>query len=232
MSSKVLFSCDYPIYSVGRLGDGGTEFFVAGGGGKAKTGIPNSLDIHRLCVDDGGGCGSEAVLHHDTDTGVVMNSASHPIKGNQLAVGVGGECLSLEIRRKMDSHKKESKVKRRKKSKSDEEESGVSKVVSREVVVITRTQTDFSSECYQKTVAFSCHGDRVVTGGSDGIVRVWKYPSLDKVCELKGHENEIETLSCHPSKEQVVVHNIVIHSMYICVQISCRHLSVYTVETR
>ncbi|CAI8044924.1 Prolactin regulatory element-binding protein [Geodia barretti] len=104
-----------------------------------------------------------------------------------------------------DSHKKESKVKRRKKSKSDEEDSGVSKVVvSREVVMTTRTQTDFSSECYQKTVAFSCHGDRVVTGGSDGIVRVWKYPSLDKVCELKGHENEIETLSCHPSKEQVV----------------------------
>ena len=25
MSSKVLFSCDYPIYSVGRLGDGGMD---------------------------------------------------------------------------------------------------------------------------------------------------------------------------------------------------------------
>ena len=45
---------------------------------------------------------------------------------------------------------------------------------SREVVVKTQTQTDFSSECHQKTVVFTHCGDRVVTGGSDGVVRVWK----------------------------------------------------------
>ena len=36
-----LFSTDYPLYSVGTLKNG--TFFVAGGGGKAKTGIPNTL---------------------------------------------------------------------------------------------------------------------------------------------------------------------------------------------
>ena len=43
MASKELFSCNYPIYTVGRLGDGETEFYVAGGGGQAKTGVPNAL---------------------------------------------------------------------------------------------------------------------------------------------------------------------------------------------
>ena len=43
MSSEELFCSDYPIYSLGLLGDGGAEFYVTGGGGKSKTGIPNSL---------------------------------------------------------------------------------------------------------------------------------------------------------------------------------------------
>ena len=30
-----------------------------------------------------------------------------------------------------------------------------------------------------------------------------QYPSLKKVCELKGHKTEIITLSAHPSKQQV-----------------------------
>ena len=43
MTSKVLFSADYPIYSVGRLGRDDTELYVTGGGGKSRTGIPNAL---------------------------------------------------------------------------------------------------------------------------------------------------------------------------------------------
>lgn len=41
MSSAVLFSCEYPIYTAGLLRD--AEFYVAGGGGQAKTGVPNAL---------------------------------------------------------------------------------------------------------------------------------------------------------------------------------------------
>lgn len=43
MTARELFSCDYPIYSVGRLRERDGEFYVAGGGGKAKTGVPNGL---------------------------------------------------------------------------------------------------------------------------------------------------------------------------------------------
>ena len=31
----------------------------------------------------------------------------------------------------------------------------------------------------------------------------FQFPSLKKLCELKGHEHEIESLSSHPSKQQV-----------------------------
>ena len=41
-----------------------------------------------------------------------------------------------------------------------------------------------------------------------------QYPSLKKVCELKGHDNEIESLTCHPSEEQVrTEHEIIILCM-------------------
>ncbi len=38
---KELVSCNYPLYSAVDLGNG--EIAVAGGGGKAKTGVPNGL---------------------------------------------------------------------------------------------------------------------------------------------------------------------------------------------
>ena len=41
MASKELFSCNSPLYSVHCLGKG--EFYVAGGGGQARTGVPNVL---------------------------------------------------------------------------------------------------------------------------------------------------------------------------------------------
>jgi len=37
----VLFTCDFPVYSISPLREG--EFYLAGGGGRAKTGVPNAL---------------------------------------------------------------------------------------------------------------------------------------------------------------------------------------------
>ncbi len=47
MTSQELFTCDFPVYTVHSLSDG--EFYVAGGGGEARTGVPNALvssDLH------------------------------------------------------------------------------------------------------------------------------------------------------------------------------------------
>ena len=50
MASATLFSSDCPIYAVGRLAGSDAEFYVAGGGGQARTGVPNALvsdDLRR-----------------------------------------------------------------------------------------------------------------------------------------------------------------------------------------
>ena len=45
-----LFLCNFPLYTIVSLGDG--EFSVAGGGGQARTGVPNAIvrEIHRMFV--------------------------------------------------------------------------------------------------------------------------------------------------------------------------------------
>lgn len=39
--SMDLFLCDFPLYSLAPLGK--NDFYVAGGGGQAKTGVPNAI---------------------------------------------------------------------------------------------------------------------------------------------------------------------------------------------
>ena len=47
MTTNELFFCDFPIYTVSSVGQG--QFYVAGGGGQAKTGVPNVLVCKKLC---------------------------------------------------------------------------------------------------------------------------------------------------------------------------------------
>ena len=40
-NSKTVLACNYPLYSVVKVGN--EEVVVTGGGGKAKTGVPNGI---------------------------------------------------------------------------------------------------------------------------------------------------------------------------------------------
>jgi len=55
--SKEVLSCSYPLYSIVQIGN--EEFAVTGGGGQAKTGVPNGIvrslqpikdSIHTQCL--------------------------------------------------------------------------------------------------------------------------------------------------------------------------------------
>jgi WD40 repeat protein len=47
------------------------------------------------------------------------------------------------------------------------------------------------------------HHDRVVTTGTDGIVRVWKTTDLSKVAEWKAHERRIRDVLVLPDGDRV-----------------------------
>ena len=66
------------------------------------------------------------------------------------------------------------------------QDGGVKSGQSHMVMSHARIQTDFSEECYQKVVMFTCDGERIVTGGSDGVVRVWEVREREREARERG----------------------------------------------
>lgn len=56
----------------------------------------------------------------------------------------------------------------------------------------------------QKVVRFSSDLGLLMTGGTDGHIRVWEYPSMKKKFDFKAHEGEIEDLDLSPGNEHLV----------------------------
>lgn len=60
-------------------------------------------------------------------------------------------------------------------------------------------QTDFSpEEPIQRVVRLSENGKLMGTGGTDGIVRLWQFPSLKQHRILKAHSKEIDDIDFSP----------------------------------
>lgn len=57
-----------------------------------------------------------------------------------------------------------------------------------------------SEEPLQRVVRISRNGEIMVTGGTDGFIRVWQFPSMNRVHNIKAHSKEIDDLDiCHDS---------------------------------
>ncbi|XP_034175808.1 guanine nucleotide-exchange factor SEC12 [Osmia lignaria lignaria] len=60
-------------------------------------------------------------------------------------------------------------------------------------------QTDFSKEePLQRIVRISLNGKLMATGGTDGHVRLWKFPQLHKLHDLDVHSKEIDDIDFSP----------------------------------
>eukprot|EP00731_Ephydatia_muelleri_P031773 Em0023g280a len=169
---------DYPIYSVCAIKEG--CFCVAGGGGAVKTGVPNVLEIYELS-HDGVQFQSELKHRHTFEKELIMNVALCPQKfWSTIAASIDTSCYIFSLK------KSEAGPKGNEQEGGDCADGGsragetCTEEMNYEVTTVASKTTVFSDsrDAQQKVVKFSPAGYHVITGGTDGVVRMLKYPFL------------------------------------------------------
>ncbi|KAM3674956.1 guanine nucleotide-exchange factor SEC12 isoform 2-T2 [Ammospiza maritima maritima] len=202
-----LYRAPFPLYTV-RLHPRRPLAITAGGGGAAKTGIRNG--VHFLQLEQIGGQLSASLLHcHDTETRATMTMA---LAGDVIAAGQDNSChilrFSLQEPEAPGAAGKDGsgdKGPRRRRGGSGGGGAQGAQGRAREVRVesLQRVRTDFSPDALQKAVRFSADGALLATGGADGFLRLWEFPSMKKTLEFRAHDGEIEDIALGPDNKVV-----------------------------
>ncbi|XP_028436421.1 guanine nucleotide-exchange factor SEC12 isoform X2 [Perca flavescens] len=218
-----LYRAPFPLYSI-KVDPKTGLVITAGGGGASKTGIKNAVQFLDLQLV-GEHQYSASLLHsHDTDTRATMNMA---IGNGVIAAGQDGTCSLMRF--KQCSQKEEGKAaaaedenrvqqgnaRRRagKRDKGGPDEAAASGDISPmknetahiSVTGLAEVQSDLNPvDPLQKVVRFSPDLSLLLTGGTDGHIRVWEFPSLKKRFDFKAHEGEIEDLDMSPGNKHLV----------------------------
>lgn len=225
--SQLLARVNFPVYSVQCFNE--RYVLVAGGGGGAKTGIRNAIEIYEL-INDGSTCRAEPVTHFETGNEAIMNSAIHNFgKYCLLFAGKEGNCQVYKIKHAVvdeetvtcENKSDESPKTVRKRLNSGTTSNSTNATTSDakkpdqnanvhpsklhfNIRPLDSFQTDFHEEPFQKLVRFSGLKNTLVTGGADGHIRVWKHPNLNKVFEIKAHTDDVDDLDICPSGKRIV----------------------------
>ncbi|XP_068426794.1 guanine nucleotide-exchange factor SEC12 isoform X2 [Clinocottus analis] len=217
-----LYRAPFPLYSIKVDPETGLVI-TAGGGGASKTGIKNALQFLELRLV-GEHQYSASLLHsHDTDTRATMNMA---VGNGVIAAGQDGTCCLMRFKHHSqkvegkDAAKDENRVpqgnaRRRagKRDKAGQDEAAGSgdmsdmKDESAQISVtgLAEVQSDLNpQDPLQKVVRFSPDLSLLLTGGTDGHIRVWEFPSLKKKFDFKAHEGEIEDLDISLGNKHLV----------------------------
>ncbi|XP_022609352.1 prolactin regulatory element-binding protein [Seriola dumerili] len=218
-----LYRAPFPLYSI-KVDSKTGLVITAGGGGASKTGIKNAVHFLDLQLV-GEHQYSATLLHsHDTDTRATMNMA---VGDGVLAAGQDGTCCLMRFQHSAEKERGKAAAKdgrssvqqgstRRRAGKGDRggqdgaAASGDKSELKDETAQISVTglaevQSDLNpQDPLQKVVRFSPDLSLLLTGGTDGHVRVWEFPSLKKKFDFRAHEGEIEDLDLSPGKKHLV----------------------------
>ncbi|XP_041844265.1 prolactin regulatory element-binding protein [Melanotaenia boesemani] len=217
-----LYRAPFPLYSI-KVDPTTGLVITAGGGGASKTGIKNAVHFLHLELV-GEHQYSTSLLHsHDTDTRATMNMA---VGNGVIAAGQDGTCCLMSYKLCTKKGRKHAQKDardgvqqgstRRRAVKGDKAEvdgaaeSGDMSDTVDETAHITVTgladlQSDLNpQDPLQKVVRFSPDMSLLLTGGTDGHIRVWEFPSLKKKFDFRAHEGEIEDLTISPENKHLV----------------------------
>ncbi|CAK4717208.1 hypothetical protein AeMF1_005357 [Aphanomyces euteiches] len=135
----------YPILGVGQA----KEFIaICGGGGSAKTGVKNTVDVYSMPRR-----GAPFHLLGSADTGSELaSSVAISTDGQWVAVSVNATCWIYEAKLKKATEETPASV---------------------ELVFRIKFRTDFAENEPSQTCACFVGPNTLVTGGEDSVVRVW-----------------------------------------------------------
>ncbi|GAB1862156.1 Prolactin regulatory element-binding protein [Camponotus japonicus] len=213
----LLARVNFPLYTVQMITN--RHILVGGGGGSSKTGVANGFEIFELS-HNGTHFVAEEVTRHETGPSVVMNCASYRSKNKTwIVAGQESHCqlynskliseneefikgpTAHNLRHRKNSEKvKESQLQQ---EKIEEIKNNNFNVKSKKLQLVLEPadsiQTTFgNSEPLQRVVRVSPCGSIMATGGTDGKVRLWKFPQLENLYDFDGHGNEIDDIDFNP----------------------------------
>lgn len=200
----VIAASECPIYGVAPIG--GHHILVAGGGGQARSGVPNLLEVFLLeptpAPDDTLTLRCVKTTSVDTGTLATMNIALHELNPNgergEMLVAAGQDDL-CKIYRAVEAAKPMGSAGDR------TPPTGALNILSFNMEEAYSFRTDFADgppgSAFQKVVRFSPPDGRfLVTGGADGRLRLWEPSdgSMGKLEEVSAHKGEVNDVDISP----------------------------------
>ncbi|XP_023942971.1 prolactin regulatory element-binding protein [Bicyclus anynana] len=216
----LLAKVDFPLYTLQTLTN--RHVLVAGGGGASNTGVANGFEIFELS-HNGTRFVAEEVMRYETGPNVVMTCSIQNAQNRiYLAAGQESHCQLYKVNVKMvdaaemrrGSFRAENGLVRRRRTVSEND--NISKMerekrnhrtdkrMSFEIRPCDSVQTDFANDPLQRVVTISHNGKIMATGGIDGVVRIWSFPQMQLLFELKGHTKELDDLDFSPCDSRLV----------------------------
>ncbi|XP_027005785.1 prolactin regulatory element-binding protein [Tachysurus fulvidraco] len=213
-----LYRAPFPLYTV-KIDPKTGLIITAGGGGASRTGIKNAVQF--LGLELVGNLPSATLVHsHDTGSSATMNMA---LGGDMIAAGQDDNCIVMRFKQKEPKEGQSAALKdgsgeqgsaRRRGAKSQSGGGsggggGVPQTKDKSVQILVDkvgvVQSDFSpQDPLQKCVRFSSDLKLLLTGGADGYVKAWEFPSLKEKLNFKAHQDEIEDIDISPDNKRIV----------------------------
>uniref|UniRef100_A0AAX7VFH9 Prolactin regulatory element binding n=1 Tax=Astatotilapia calliptera TaxID=8154 RepID=A0AAX7VFH9_ASTCA len=218
-----LYRAPFPLYSVKVDPDTGLVI-IAGGGGASKTGIKNAVHFLDLQLV-GEYQHSASLLHsHDTDTRATMNMA---VGKGVIAAGQDGTCCLMQFKQctqkeakdaNKDGKSKQQGNARLRAGKGDKcGQDGVTpsgnmsdmkdETIHISVTASAEVQSDLNpQDPLQKVVRFSPDQSLLLTGGTDGHIRVWEHlvtVGRDFACSVWSGNQLSMSLKWHETMSQI-----------------------------
>lgn len=228
--STLVARLKFPPYVVTPITE--RHVLLAGGGGSAKTGVGNRLEVYSLTPGDRI---PQCVAETETGDEAFMNGIffSHDKSCYFAGGGMKGICNVLQITQRLESLKDrpdqmttasthlyanghtngDPSLTFRGKSNGHSHQNGFSKtnstspsnsdeIKNSKIVFDFRTfksfQCDFhprgENESFLKCMKFIPSTSILVTGGADGHIRLWSFPSFKRLADVKGHTDEVRDM--------------------------------------